>query len=153
MKRQFTFIFLMILGFTMGIYAQSPTLNDFVIVGVVPGDLNMPQIEMRYQGNPQAYFTAESSVSGAGQITEALAGRQITDLHIFVRSDNEGLFFTSVPVTSSNVNAFSELFSHWKNSVSGKVVIHNQTGIASPELNNLLVKLKNLTELEFILKQ
>lgn len=137
----------------MGMYAQSPTLNDFVIVGYIPGDMNMPQIEIRYQGNPQAYFTTESAVSGAGQITAAIAGRQITDLHIFVRNDNEGLYFTSVPLTSANVNTFSEQFSQWKNAVSGKVWIHNVSGLASPELTGLLTELGALTDLEFLLLQ
>lgn len=153
MKRQFTGILLMILGFAMGIYAQSPVLNDFVIVGLIPGDGNMPQIETRYQGNPQAYFTTESSVSGVEQITGAIAGRQITDLHIFVRSDMEGLFITSVPVTSANLNTFSEQLAQWKNSVSGKVWIHNVTGNSSPELTSLLSELGTLAELEFLLVQ
>jgi hypothetical protein len=153
MKRQFTFIFLMILGSAMGLYAQSPDVNDYVIVGLIPGDGNMPQIEDRYQGDPQAYFSTESSVGGVGQITAAIAGRQITDLHVFVRSDMEGLFITSVPVTSANIDTFSELLSQWKNAVSGKVWIHNVTGNSTPEFTGLLTELGGLTDLEIVLVQ
>ena len=153
MKRQFIFISLMILGSVIGLYAQGPALNDFVIVGFIPGDMNMPQIEDRYRGHPKAYFTTESSVSGVEQITAAIAGRQITDLHVFVRSDLEGLFITSVPVTSANLNTFSEQLSQWKNAVSGKVWIHNVTGNSTPELTSLLSELGALAELEFLLVQ
>jgi len=152
MKKKITFIVLMFLSFNTIIFAQNP-VTDYVVIGLVSGDTNMKQIQMRYNSTPGVYFTSETAGSGVEQITEAIGTRQITDLHIFVRNDQQGIFLSGVPVTSGNVNDFSTYFSGWKKTISGKVVIHNQTGLASPELTNLLVKLKELTGLELILNQ
>ena len=152
MKKKTTFIFLLFLSFNTIIFAQNPT-TDYVIIGLVSGDSTMTQIQLRYNSTPGVYFTSESSGSGVEQITETIAGRQINDLHIFVRNDPSGIFLTNVPVKSGNVNDFNSYFSGWKKTISGKVVIHNQTVLSSPDLNNLLVKLKELTGLKFILNQ
>ena len=152
MKEKITIIFLMFLSLNTMIFAQNPGA-DYIVLGLVSGDSKMEQILMRYNATPGVYFTAESSGSGVEQITEAIAGRQINDLHIFVRNDQDGIFLTLVPVTSENVNDFSIYFSGWKKSISGNVVIHNQTGVTSPELTSLLGKLNKLTGLNFILNQ
>ena len=153
MKKKLLLISLMLLGYVNGIMAQSPKSNDFVIVGAVSGDQNMEQIESRYRHRPNVFFTVTSAVSGAEQISKSLEGRKIHDLHIYVNNDQQGLFLTDVPVTLANANDFSAQFSEWKKSVSGKVVVHNQTGIVSPVYLNLLDKLKELTGIEIELKQ
>jgi len=152
MKKRITFILLMLLSFDTFTFAQNVT-TDYVVVGLVSGDANMKQIQLRYNSTSGVYFTAESSGSGVEQITEAISGRQIIDLHIFVKNDQQGIFLTNTPVTSANVNGFSNYFKGWKKSVSGRVVIHNQTGVTSPELTDLLGKLQDLTGLQFILNQ
>ena len=152
MKKKLTFIFLMFLSFNTIIFAQNP-VTDYVVIGLVSDDSNMKQIQLSYNANPGVYFTAESSGSGIEQITEAIGGRQIKDLHIFVKNDSSGIFLSNVPVVSANVYDFSTYLSGWKKSISVKVVIHNQTGLSSPELNDLLTKLNELTGLKFILNQ
>ena len=152
MKNRIIFIFLMLLSFNTIVFAQNPG-TDYVVIGLVSGDANMKQVQMHYNGNSGVYFAAESSGSGIEQITEAIAGRQINDLQIFVRNDPQKIFLTNTPVTSANVNGFANYLSGWKKSISGKVAIHNQTGVTSPELDDLLGKLKELTGLQFILIQ
>ena len=147
-----TFVFLTFLSFNTLIFAQNPA-SDYVVIGLVSGDSTMKQIQMHYNAIPGVYFTAESSGSGIEQITEAIAGRQINDLHIFVRNDPSGIFLTYVPITSGNAGDFTTYFSGWKKTISGKVVIHNQTGVTSPALNDLLGKLQELTGLTFVLNQ
>jgi len=140
------------LGMAISIFAQS-AITDFVVVGTLSGDPNMQQVKSRYKANPDVLFTQESVVSGVEQITNAIKGKQISDLHIFVRNDQYGIYLSHIPVTSVNVNDFAVQFRAWKKSVSGKVVIHNQKGVVSPELSDLFIKLKELTSLEFIVNQ
>jgi hypothetical protein len=134
------------------VMSQSPE-KDFVIVGMVSGDMNMIQIQMRYEGAQDAFFIKESSISGIEQIANALEGLKINDLHVFAKSNGKDLFLTDLPITTENVNDFTVQLKRWKKSISGKVVVHNNTGNQSSELNNLLVKMKELTQLEFKLTQ
>jgi hypothetical protein len=152
MKKQLTLILSLILGLAMACAAQEQ-VNDFVIVGSVSGDQNMKQIESRYQQRPDALFIKTSSMSAAEQISKALEGRKINDLHIFVKGDQQGLFLTDIPVTLANASDFSAQFNGWRKSVAGKVVVHNQTGASTPQYNQLLDKMKELTGLEIELKQ
>jgi hypothetical protein len=150
MKKFFTLFFFIFIavGLLTEITAQ-PAKSDFVIVGYVSDDPGMKQIQMRYQENPNAFFTVESPISGPEQVSSALEGLQIHDLHIFIKSNYQGIFLTGSPVTLGNADNFSGQFKKWKNSVSGKVFIHNKMAIASPELNELINKLEVMTGLEF----
>ena len=152
MKIRITFILLMLLSFNTISFAQNAA-TDYVVVGLVSDDASMQQIQKRYNSTSGAYFTADNSGSGVEQITEAASGRQIVDLHIFVKNDQQGIYLTHTPVTSANVNDFANYFKVWKKSISGKVVIHNQSGVTSPELTDLLGKMQDLTGLQFVLNQ
>ncbi len=152
MKKLLTFILSLTVGLAFSCAAQEQP-NDLVVVGTISGDQNMEQIEARYQHRLGVLFIKASALSGAEQISIALDGKKINNLHIFVKDDLQGLFLTNVPVTLDNANDFSNQFNGWKQSVEGKIVIHNQTGASNLEYNQLLNKLKDLTGLEVELKQ
>jgi hypothetical protein len=148
MKKLLSLLILLAMGIFTEIMSQSPE-KDFVIVGVVSGDLNLIQIQMRYEGAPNVYFIRESSTSAAEQIANSLEGLKINDLHIFTRSNTNGILLSGQPVTIENVNESSVQFKRWRKSVSGKVIIHINSGVTSPEISKLIIRLEQLCELEF----
>lgn len=148
MKRPLSLLIFLLMVISTEIMSQSPE-KDFIIVGVVSGDQNMIQIQMRYEGAPNVYFIRESSASGAEQIANALEGLKINDLHIFTKANNTELLMTGLPLTIENVNDFNLQLKRWKASVSGKVIVHIGSSTTSTQINNLLNKMGELTELEF----
>lgn len=152
MKKQITFVLLFLMGLAIKTFAQSVT-QDLVVIGAISGDQNMKQVEMRYKGNPQVVFIRAIPLSGVEQISQALKAKQFVDLHVFVKADVLGLYVSDVPLTIANVDAFADQFRLWKDSVSGKMIIHNQTGVTSDGLNELFKKLEALTGLQVVLNQ
>jgi len=148
MKRLFSLLILFLTVVSTEIISQSPE-KDFVIVGIVSGDMNMVQIQMRYADASNVYFIKESSAGGVEQIANALEGLKINDLHIYTKSNGQELFLTGLPINIGNMNDSAVQLKRWKKCVSGKVVIHVENNTTSPELNNLLLKLGELSELEF----
>jgi hypothetical protein len=148
MKRLLSLLILLQLVVSTEIRSQSPE-KDFVIIGVVSGNLNLIQIQMRYEGAQNAYFIKESSSSGVEQIADAIEGQHINDLHIYTSGNGKDLFLTGQPVTIENVNDYTVSLKRWKKWVSGKVIVHIESNTTSPEINSLLLKMSDLAELEF----
>lgn len=128
--------------------------KDFAIVGTVENDLNLRQIEMRYQKLGNAYFILESNDNAIVQIGNALKQKvQVQELHLFLRtSPNQLIFNSSTIITSENISDYAAAFSGWKQYVSERVVIFSKTVFSSPEGLLLKNKLEKLTGLEFIAK-
>ena len=151
MRKKLFYLYLLMF-FSINIFAQTTTTANYTIVGQVSNDENMKQIQMRYQNAANVYFTVESTVNGIEQISNAIAGKQINNLQIFIKNDQTELFLTSNPIDINNINNYSDLLLNWKNSISGKVIIHNNNMTASVELNNLINQLKLLTGIDFEIK-
>ena len=147
MKKLFTLLTIFLLVVSTEIISQPP-VKDFVIVGLVSGDLNMVQIQMRYEGTPNVYFIKESSTSGFEQIANAIEGLKINDLHIYARSNSQELILSGIPINLKNVNDFTVQLNRWKDCVSGKVIVHIASSNTSPEITNLLLKMEELSALE-----
>ena len=126
--------------------AQNST-TDFIVVGIVAGDDNMDQIQQRYHNTPAVYFVQESGISGVDQITAALQGLHLTDLHLFVKNDSQALYISGTPLTIANATTFASQFITWQTAISGKIVIHNNNNTASTDLIALMNKLHELTNL------
>lgn len=128
--------------------------KDFAVVGTVANDLNMQQIEMRYQKLGNACFILESNINAIAQIGNALKRKvKVQELQLFVRtSPNKLIFSNSTIITAENASDYAVAFSAWKKHVSGRVVIFSKTVFSTPEGLLLKRKLEKSTGLEFITK-
>lgn len=128
--------------------------KDFAVVGTVENDLNLRQIEMRYQKLGNAYFILESNDNAIVQIGNALKQKvQVQELQLFLRtSTNKLIFNSSTIITSENISDYAAAFSVWKKYISGRVVIFSKTVFSTPEGLQLKNKMKKLTGLEIIAK-
>lgn len=129
--------------------SQSP-VKDFVVIGDVSNDQNMQQIEMRYEGNINAYFIQNTEINAIEQITGTLKGKHYTDLHIFLRTAPNALILNNTVVTTENILQFSESLSNLKQSISGSIVFHSIVAFSSAEGAKLKQKLEELTGLKII---
>jgi hypothetical protein len=148
MKRIFFLLILLTMVTSAKVMSQ-PAARDFVIVGMVSDDLNLKQIQMRYAGAPNAYTIEDASINGIEQIANAIDGMKISDLHLFVKIIGKELFLNGAPISIENVNDFKEQFGRWKSSVSGKIIVHSVNNTNSPEINDLLIKMGEMTGLEW----
>jgi len=144
---------LLITGLILLLGIQSiaqPANKDFVIVGAGSDDANLRQVQKRYQKKSNAYFILESATNPMEQISEAIAGKSIQNLHIFLTSKPNALMLNSLSVTSENVAQFSESIMKWKNSVTGKIVFHSLVAFSTPEGLDLKRQMEKLSGLECI---
>ena len=130
--------------------AQSPD-KDFVIIGVGTGDANLSQVQQRYAKKSDICYIKENEVSPMKQITKAIKGLVIRDLHVYLSGKPGELVFNSVTVNSVNVGEFKEQIMKWKNSISGKVVIHSPGAFTSPSGIELKKQLEEISGLEFVM--
>jgi hypothetical protein len=128
-----------------------PSEKDFVIVGYGTGDGNLQQVQKRYQKKSNAYLIKEAMANPLEQISKAIEGRSIRDLHIYSWEATGALKLNSITLTSENVNDFSQTLMKWKSSISGKVFIHSKTAFTTPEGVELKQKMEQISGLEFIM--
>ncbi len=129
--------------------AQSAN-KDFVIVGAGSKDANLVQVQKRYAHKSDAYQIRETQVSPLKQITKAINGRTVQDLHIYLVNKPGELVFNTVSISSENVNECIESLAKWKSAVKGRVVIHSQVVFTTPAGIELKQQLEKLSGLEFI---
>jgi len=150
MKKTLLFTFLM-LFLANSSFAQT-SVSEYSIVGAGPYNSNLHQVQKRYQHRNNAYYIQESQTNPLEQITQAIHGLNIQDLHIYLQSQPNALTFNSTIVTLSNVQQFTESLVQWKNAVSGNVVIHSLVAFTTPDGIELKNQLEQITGLTFITK-
>ena len=130
--------------------AQSPN-KDFVIIGVGINNSDVHQVQKRYAKKTNIYYINENQVNPLKQIAKALHGRTVSDMHIYLDSKPDALVFNSLTVSSANVGEFKEQIMKWKNSISGKVVIHSQVAFTTLAGTELKKQLEAISGLEFVM--
>lgn len=129
--------------------AQNIT-TDFVVL-----DYSCPdgeQLKAQYKGQANAIIVTASEVLAAEQISTALSGKRVTDLHIFVWTKSGSMIFTSIALTAENIDDYATLLSTWKLHVSGKVIIHSTEVFTSERGLAFKAKLERITGLTFIMQ-
>lgn len=124
--------------------------TDFVVL-----DYSCPngeQLKAQYKGQTNAFIATASQVLAPSQITSALSGKKVTDLHIFVWSKPGSLVFTSIALTPENIQEFSSSLAIWKTHITGKVVIHSSDVFTSERGIDFKAKLEQITGLSFIMQ-
>ncbi|MCX6307182.1 MAG: DUF4347 domain-containing protein [Bacteroidetes bacterium] len=148
--KNFLFIIGMILLLGNQGIAQLPD-KDFVIVGAGSADANLRQVQKRYEKKSDAYFMKETQANPLKQISKAINGRTIRDLHLYLQSKPGALVFNNESVTTEKLNTLKEPLMQWKNFVSGRVVIHSLVVFTGPEGIELKNQLEKSSGLVFVM--
>mgnify|MGYP001325805874 CR=1 FL=1 len=131
------------------IYAQDLSV-DFVVID--PAYPNYERLKAQYEGNQNVCILEVSRVMAPEQITAALNGKQVTDLHLFVAGKPGTLGFGNIALNPDDVNDYATSLGTWSSHVSGKVVIHNQDVFLSEPGTEMKAKLEQLTGLNFVMQ-
>ncbi len=145
MKKLF-FISVMLLMVIINVRGQA-TERDFVFIGQVAGDPNMIQVEMRYSKISNTCFVSDADLNPLSKLTSALEGKQIVNLHIYVRSVPGELRINNVVITPQNIDSYVVELGKLKKVVTGSIIIHSTTVFQSDAGRLLKTKLSDLTGL------
>lgn len=142
MKTKFTIFLLMLI--TMGIKGQQ-TIGDVYVINPSNGDENLAQVELRYQGNPKAFYLTGNDINPLKSITGYLADNPCTILHLYLPASSESLIFNGFTLTSGNIDEYRDFFVQWNEIISGKIIIHNLSLYETGSTPDLIKKLSSLT--------
>lgn len=144
MKKQISLTLLMVLGI-MCLYAQNLKV-DFVVI-----DNSYRSAEqLKVQFNGQNTFVVEQIKANATtQIAEALNGRQVNDLHIFVSTKPGALGFSNMTLNAETLQEHSAALSKLSSYVAGKVVIHSNDVFTTERGSDFKASLEQITGLIF----
>jgi hypothetical protein len=142
-------ILILVFGFVHNLLAQNVN-NDFIIVDVSIPDAE--QIKEQYSGQAGVYIILATQVKAPAQITAALHGKQVADLHLFVSAKPGTLGFCNMALNPENLQEQASVLSQWKSHVSGNVVIHNSDVFLSQRGLDFKTKLEQITGLTFLVQ-
>jgi hypothetical protein len=142
-------VFIIIMVFGLGTQLLAQNINtDFVALDFYCP--NYEQLQAQYAGQSNAYIVTASEIKAPQQIATALAGKTVTDLHIFVNGKPGSMVFTSIGLTIENVDQYASDFAAWTSHVTGKVVVHNSEVFTANVGMTFKAKLEQLTGLPFV---
>jgi hypothetical protein len=124
--------------------------KDFVVIDKSCPD--SPQLTAQYKGQTNLLVLALTTVMPPNQIATALAGTNVTDLHIFVMGKPGSMVFGNLALNSANIGEYAAPLGTWAARISGKVVIHNDDVFLGTEGLQLKAKFEQLTGLTIIVQ-
>ena len=104
--------------------ALAQPASDFIVVDEIVD--NMTQLKDEFGGQANVIWTNGNSLNALEQISTALEGRQIETLHIYVPTKPGAIVFSSLAITSTDVDEVAEELRALGNYVSNNVVIHSE---------------------------
>lgn len=144
MKNQISLTLLMVLGI-MCLNAQNLT-TDFVVID----NSYRAAEQLKAQFNGQNTIVVEQIKAAAtAQIAEALDGKQINDLHIFVSTKPGALGFGNMTLNAETFQEHSAALSKLESYVSGKVIIHSNDVFTTERGSDFKASLEQITGLTF----
>ncbi|NTW24802.1 MAG: DUF4347 domain-containing protein [Lentimicrobium sp.] len=147
MKKQISLTLLMVLGIIC-LYAQNLNI-DFVVIDNSYRAAESLKAEFKGQNT---IVVEQIKAAATAQITEALNGRQINDLHIFVSTKPGALGFTNMTLNAETFQDYSSALSMLASNVTGKVVIHSTDVFTTEKGLEFKTKLEQVTGLPFVMQ-
>lgn len=147
--RKFLILSGLIVLVTFNLIAQEGN-NDFVVVGQADSDQNMVQIVMRYTNSQSVCFISDSNVSPIDQITSSVSGKSYENVHIFAISTANSLKLNGMQINAGNIEQYKLQLIKWKESISGKVIIHCTGTIDEKSSADMKLAFERYTGMEFI---
>lgn len=128
-------------------HASSQSYSDFIVVDEIFE--NISELKSEYGNQAKVYWIEGTSVNAIHQISTATQAMQIENLHIYVPTKPGAIVFSSIAITSRNVNELEDELLAWSNLVSNKVVIHSEVVFTGDDGALLQRRLEEITGLSF----
>jgi len=127
--------------------AFSQVISDFIVIDEIAD--NMTQLQAEFKDQPNVYWTDGTTINALRQIAIASEGIQIENLHIYAPTKPGAIVFSSIAITSYDVEEVAEELKALSNFVSKSVVIHSEVVFNGEEGQLLKQKLEEITGLLF----
>ena len=125
----------------------SQVVSDFIVIDEIAD--NMTQLKAEFRDQPNVYWTDGTTINALRQIAIASEGMQIENLHIYAPTKPGAIVFSSIAITSYDVEEVAEELKALSNFVSKSVVIHSEVVFNGEEGQLLKQKLEEITGLLF----
>jgi len=127
--------------------ALAQPVSDFIVVDEIAD--NITQLQNEFEGQANVVWTDGNSLNALEQISTALEGMQIENLHIYVPTKPGAIVFSSLAITSMDVDEVSEELKVLGNYVSNSVVIHSDVVFSGEEGQLLKQRLEEISGVVF----
>ena len=121
--------------------------SDFIVVDEICD--NITQLQEKFEGQTNVIWTNGNSLNALEQISTVLEGRQIENLHIYVPTKPGAIVFSSLAITSRDVDEVSAELKVLGNYVSNRVVLHSEVVFSGAEGQLLKQRLEEISGLVF----
>ena len=146
MKVTFFHLCVILIITSVNLFSQSD--QDLIIIDEIADDIT--DLLAQYDNHPNVYVTDGNTPDALRQITEQLVSLRIEDLHIYVPTKPGAIVFSSIALTSENLEELPFDLTDWTKVISGKVVIHSDVVFTGEEGQLLKQQLEARTGLTFI---
>ena len=130
-----------------GLNVFSQVVSDYIVIDEIAD--NMTQLKAEFKDQPNVYWTDGTTINALRQIALASEGKQIENLHIYVPTKPGAIVFSSIAITSYDVEEVAEELKALSNFVGNSVVIHSEVVFNGEEGQLLKQKLEEITGLLF----
>jgi len=144
-KTIFAFILLCPIGL-----AFSQSYTDYFVIDEIAQ--NYEELEAEYIGQTNVYWTDGNSINAIEQISNAANTVQVENLHIYVPTKPGAIVFSSIAITTLNIDELAEQLTTWSNVVGKQVVIHSDVVFTGAQGILLKQRLEEITGLAFTMQ-
>ena len=145
--KQFTIALTIALCF-VGINAFTQTHSAFVIIDQIVE--NIPELEKQFTEQKQVFYKTDGIKPNAlKQISTIINTIKVDALEIFVPTKPGAIVFSSIAITSKNVNEYAEELRTWNQHISNQVIINSNVVFDGKDGVLLKQQLENITGLSF----
>lgn len=145
MKISKTILTIILLFTVMNVFSQA--VSDFVVIDEIAD--NMTELKAEFLDQANVLWITGTSIDALSQIASASQGKQIENLHLYVPTKPGAIVFSSLAITSNDVNEVKEELETLSNFVSRSVVIHSEVVFMGEEGQLLKQQLEAITGLLF----
>jgi hypothetical protein len=127
-----------------GIFAQSFAVIDDTYQ-------NVEQAQARFYSQ-QTLMVKDNQVMAANQISTALEGREVSNLHLFVSTEPGSIVFSNMTINADNLKEYALMLLQMSSYVKDNIIIHSQNVFTTDLGMDFKTKLEQLTGLHCLVQ-
>jgi hypothetical protein len=112
---------------------------------------NAAQAKARFN-TQRTYLVNDTQIGAPTQISKALEGKQVTNLHIFVSTEPGSMAFCNMDLNADNLKEEALTILQLASHVTDSIVIHSQNIFLTEEGRAFKIKLEQLTGLNIVVQ-
>lgn len=112
---------------------------------------NVAQAKARFYSQ-QTYQVKDNQVKAADQISNALEGRVVSNLHLFVSTEPGSIVFSNMTINADNLREYALMLLQMSSYVKDNIIIHSQNVFTTDMGIDFKNKLEQLTGLKCLVQ-